>query len=77
MQGSSLGRLRNCDLELVLYIVPLLSPLFVTALTVCTSTTARRLSVPNVGVNPGLARLAVAGRGLNDLLGLAPERTDG
>jgi len=48
MQGSSLWLLRNCDLELVLCIVPLLPPLFVTALTVCTSTAALRLSVPNV-----------------------------
>jgi hypothetical protein len=32
MQGSSLGRLRNCDLELVLCIVPLLPPMFVTVL---------------------------------------------
>jgi hypothetical protein len=44
MQGSSLWRLRICDLELVLCIVPLFPPLFVTALMVCTSTAERRLS---------------------------------
>jgi hypothetical protein len=32
MKGSSLGRLRNYDLELVLYIVPLLSLSFLTVL---------------------------------------------
>jgi hypothetical protein len=35
MLGSSLGRLQTCDLELVLCIVPLFPPLFVTTLTVC------------------------------------------